>query len=95
MLSLTFGIRSQTFLMELKIRVFLPAGMRSGEVMGRNSATGWPRRSIAIVPPSAASRTNFEVWMWSSRTEVFLICYIAAPESAAFSLCLEFVHFTD
>jgi hypothetical protein len=47
------------------------------------------------VPPSAASRTNFEVWMWSSRTEVFLICYIAAPESAAFSLCLEFVHFTD
>ena len=66
-------MRAQIFRMEVKIRAFLDAGMRGGEVMGRNSATGSPRRSITIIPPSEASRTNSEVWMWSSRTEVFLI----------------------
>ena len=39
-LSLTWGIRAQIFRMELKIRAFLAAGMRGGEVMGRSSATG-------------------------------------------------------
>jgi hypothetical protein len=34
------------------------------------------------MPPPAASRTNSEVRMWSSRTEVFLICYIVAPTPA-------------
>jgi len=72
-LSLTCGIRAQIFRMEVKIRAFLPAGIRGGEVMGRNSATGSPRRSITIMPPSEASRTSSEVWMWSSRIEVFLI----------------------
>ena len=71
--SLTCGIRAQIFRIEAKIRAFLAAGTRGGDVMGRNSATGSPRRSITIVPPSEASRTNSEVWMWSSRTEVFLI----------------------
>ena len=61
MLSLTCGIRAQTFRMEVKIRAFVPTGMRAGEVMGRNSATGSPRRSITIMPPSEASRTNSEV----------------------------------
>jgi hypothetical protein len=69
----TCGIRAQIFRMEVKIRAFLPAGIRGGEVMGRNSATGSPRRSITIMPPSEASRTSFEVWIWSSRTEVFLM----------------------
>jgi hypothetical protein len=59
--------------MEVKIRAFLPAGILRGELRGRNSATGSPRRSITIMPPSEASRTSSEVWMWSSRTEVFLI----------------------
>ena len=68
--------------MEVKIRAFLPAGMRAGEVMGRNSATGSPRRSITIMPPSAASRTNFEVWIWSSRTEVFLTMLHCSTGSA-------------
>ena len=63
MLSLTCGIRAQILRMEVKIRAFLAAGMGRGAVMGRNSATGSPRRSITIVPPSAASLTNFEVWM--------------------------------
>jgi len=72
-LSLTCGIRAQILRMEVKIRAFLAAGMRGGEVMGRSSATGSPRRSITIMPPSEASRTNSEVWMWSSRTDVFLI----------------------
>ena len=72
MLSLTCGIRAQIFRMEAKIRAFFAAGMRGGEVMGRNSATGSPRRSITIMPPPAASRTNSDVRMWSSRTEVFL-----------------------
>src|SRR5258706_13437861 len=58
--------------MEAKIRAFLPAGIRVGDVRGRNYATGSPRRSITIMPPSEASRTNSEVCMWSSRTEVFL-----------------------
>jgi hypothetical protein len=65
--------------MEVKIRAFLAAGIRGGEVIGRNSATGSPRRSITITPPSSASRTNTEVWMWSSRTEAFLMYYIVAP----------------
>ena len=64
--------------MEVKIRAFLAAGMRGWEVMGRNSATGSPRRSITMTPPSAASRTSSEVWIWSSRTEVLLTCYIVA-----------------
>jgi len=72
-LSPACGIRAQTLRMEANIRAFLPAGMRSGEAMGRSSATGSPRRSITIIPPSAASRTNSEVWIWSSRTEVFRI----------------------
>jgi hypothetical protein len=72
-LSRTLGIPAHIFRMDLKIRSFLSAGIRAGEVSGRNSATGSPRRSITITPPSAASRTNSEVWMWSSRTEVFLM----------------------
>ena len=79
MLLLTCGIRAQILRMEVKSRAFLPAAMRGGAVMGRNSATGSPRRSITMMPPSAASRTNSEVWMWSSRTEVFLMCHIVAP----------------
>ena len=86
MLSPTCGMRAQTFRMEVKIRAFLAAGMCGGEVMGRNSATGSPRRSITITPPSEASRTSSEVWMWSSRTEVFLMCYIVAPWSSAADL---------
>lgn len=62
-LSLTRGIRSQTFCMDAKIRAFFAAAMRRGEVGGRNSATGSPRLSITITAPSAASRTNFDVWM--------------------------------
>jgi hypothetical protein len=70
--------------MEVKIRAFLAAGIRSGEVMGRSSATGSPRRSITITPPSSASRTNTEVWMCSSRTEAFLTYYtVALADSAA------------
>jgi hypothetical protein len=79
-LSLTRGIRSQTFRMDAKIRAFLAAAMRRGEVIGRNSATGSPRLSITITPPSAASRTNFDVLMCSSRIDVVLICYIVAPD---------------
>jgi hypothetical protein len=82
-LSLTCGIRAQIFRIEVKTRAFLSVGIRGGEAMGRNSATGSPRRSIKITPPSEASRTNSEVWMWSSRTEVFLMCYVVAPELAA------------
>lgn len=70
MLSATCGIRAQIFRMEVKIRVFLAAGICRGEVIGRNSATGSPRRSITIMPPFEASRTSSEVWMCSSRTEV-------------------------
>ena len=62
-LSLTRGIRAQILRMEVKIRAFLAADMHGGAVTGRNSATGSPRRSITIMPPSAASRTNFDVWM--------------------------------
>jgi hypothetical protein len=62
-LSLTCGIRAQILRIEVKICAFLRASMRAGAVMGRNSATGSPRRSITIMPPSAASRTNFDVWM--------------------------------
>jgi hypothetical protein len=78
-LSLTRGIRSQTLCMDAKIRAFFAAAMRRGEVTGRNSATGSPRLSITITPPSAASRTNFDVLMCNSRTDVVLICYIVAP----------------
>ena len=74
-LSLTPGIPSQTFRMDAKIRAFLAAAMRRGEVTGRSSATGSPRLSITITPPSAASRTNFDVLMCSSRTHVVPICY--------------------
>ena len=38
--------------------------------MGRNSATGSPRRSMTITPPSSASRTSSEVRMCSSVTDV-------------------------
>jgi hypothetical protein len=62
-LSLTCGIRAQILRIEVKIRAFLLAAIGGGAAMGRNSATGSPRRSITITPPSAASRTNFEVWM--------------------------------
>ena len=81
-LSLTRGIRSQTFCMDAKILAFFAATMRRGEVTGRNSATGSPRLSITITPPSAASRTNFDVLMCNSRTDVVLICYIVAPDFA-------------
>jgi len=77
-LSLTRGIRSQTLCIDAKIRAFFAAAMRRGEVTGRNSATGSPRLSITITPPSAASLTNFDVLMCSSRTDVVLICYIVA-----------------
>jgi len=80
-LSLTRGIRFQTLCMDAKIRAFFAATMRRGEVTGRNSATGSPRLSITITPPSAASRTNFDVLMCNSRTDVVLICYIVAPEN--------------
>ena len=83
-LSLTCGVRAQIPCMESKIRAFLSAGMRGGLEMGRNSATGSPRRSITITPPSEASRTNSEVWMWSSRIEVFLMCYIVAQADSTF-----------
>lgn len=95
MLSLTLGIPAQIFRMDLKICTFLPAGIRAGEVSGRNSATGSPRRSITMTPPSAASLTNSEVWMWSSRTEVFLILLHCSTrptsglESGAFTLLWE------
>ena len=82
-LSLTQGIRSQTLCMDAKIGAFFAATMRRGEVTGRNSATGSPRLSITITPPSAASRTNFDVLMCSSRTDVVLICYIVALDSSA------------
>src|SRR5580658_8260301 len=81
-LSLTRGIRSQTLCMDARLRAFRAAGMGRGEVTGRNSATGSPRLSITITPPSAASRTNFDVLMCSSRTDVVLICYIVAPDLA-------------
>ena len=77
--SLTRGIRSQTLCIDAKIRAFFDAAMRRGEVTGRNSATGSPRLSITMIPPSDASRTNFDVLMCSSRTDVVLICYIVAP----------------
>ena len=48
--------------------------------MGRNSATGSQRRSITITPPSEASRTNSEVWMWSSRIEVFFMMLHCSAE---------------
>ena len=60
-LSLTRGSRSQTLYMDAKIRAFFAAPIRRGEVTGRNSATGSQRRSIRITPPSAVSRTSFEV----------------------------------
>jgi hypothetical protein len=78
-LSLTRGIRSQTLCMDAKIRAFFAAAMRRGEANGRNSATGSPRLSITITPPSAASLTNFDVLICNSRTDVVLICYIVAP----------------
>jgi hypothetical protein len=62
-LSLTRGILAQTFCIEAKILALLAAAMRGGAVRGRNSATGSPRRSITITPPSAASRTSLDVWM--------------------------------
>ena len=62
-LSLTLGILAQILFMEVKIRAFLAAAMRGGAMTGRNSATGSPRRSITMMPPSAASRTSFDVWM--------------------------------
>src|SRR5690349_4864320 len=64
-LSPTRGSRSQTFCMDAKIRTFFAATMRRGEVTGRNSATGSPRLWITMIPPSAASRTNFDVLMCS------------------------------
>jgi len=82
-LSLTRGIRSQTLCMDVKIRAFFAAAMRRGEVTGRNSATGSPRLSITITPPSAASRTNFDVLMCSSRTDVVLICHVVASDLPA------------
>lgn len=63
MLSLTCGMRAQILCMEVKIRALFLTVMGAGAVMGRNSATGSPRRSIRITQPSAASRTNFDVWM--------------------------------
>lgn len=46
--------------------------------IGRNSATGSPRRSIVMIVPSAASRTNSEVRMWRSRIDAVFMCYIVA-----------------
>ena len=86
MLSLTSGMRAQIFRMDVKARAFFAADMRGGEVTGRNPATGLPRLSITITPPSQASRTNSEVWIWSWRTEVFLMNYIGA---AALPDCAE------
>jgi hypothetical protein len=60
-LSPTSGMRAQTSSIDEKIRAFFVAGIRDGEETGRSSATGSPRRSIVMTPPSAASRTNAEV----------------------------------
>src|ERR1700679_726882 len=62
-LSVALGILAQTLFMEAKILAFFAASMRGDAVTGRNSATGSPRRSITIRPPSAASRISFDVWM--------------------------------
>src|SRR5512132_1957933 len=54
-LSLTCGILSQIFCIDAKMRFFF-AGDRPGRAeIGRSSATGSPRFSITITPPSAAS----------------------------------------
>jgi len=87
-LSATCGIRAQISRMESKIRAFVPAGMRAGAVMGRNSATGSPRRSMTITPPCSASRTSSEVRMCSSLTDVFLMCYIVAQGVRSFRALL-------
>jgi len=60
-LSASCGMRAQISRMESKIRAFMASGIRDGAVIGRSSATGSPRRSITIVPPSATSRTSSEV----------------------------------
>src|ERR1035438_10616537 len=57
-LSLTCGIRAQILRMEVKIRAFLPAAIGAGAGMGGNSATGSPRRSITIMPPSDRKSTR-------------------------------------
>jgi hypothetical protein len=54
-LSLTRGMRSQTFCIEAKILAFFGAAMRRGEVTGRNSATGWPRLSITVLQALAVA----------------------------------------
>src|ERR1017187_3062116 len=83
-LSLTCGMRAQISRMESKICAFLPAGMCEGAVIGRSSATGSPRRSIKITPPSAASGPHSEGLRWRSRTEVFLVSdSIARAKTAA------------
>lgn len=75
--------------MAAKIRAFLAAGIFGTDVSGLNSATGSPRRSMTITPPLAASRTNSDVRMCSSRMEVFRSCYIVASAPlAAFRLSL-------
>ena len=83
MLSVTWGIRAHSFCIDEKMRAFFAEGILEGDVMGRNSATGSPRRSIRMMAPSAASRTSSEVWMWSSRTEVFRMCHIVAQHCTA------------
>jgi hypothetical protein len=59
-LSPNMGISSQSFRMRLKI-LALSSGEIRFAVKGRNSATGSPRRSITMAPPSSASRTSSEV----------------------------------
>jgi hypothetical protein len=83
-LSPTCGMRAQICRMDAKSRAFALVVIPDAALKGRNSATGSPRRSITMTLPSAASRTNSEVCICNSRTEVFLMCYIVAQEGQRF-----------
>src|SRR5690348_15323302 len=72
------GSLAQIACIERKIRAFLAAAIPVAVPSGRSSATGSPRRSMMMTSPSAASRTNSDVWICNSRMEVFLTCYIVA-----------------
>ena len=72
-ISPTCGMRDQIGYMDAKIRALALAVMPDEGVSGRSSATGSPRLSITIAPPSAASRTSSEVCVCNSRTEIVLI----------------------
>ena len=69
------GMRFHISCIASKRSAFFLADKRGTALRGRNSATGWPRRSITIISPAAVARTNSEVWMCNSRIET---CRIAA-----------------